>query len=114
MSLRRPFAEWNRDFSLLAAAVFSVGAFYGVQLSLYANFVVKRLALGIMGLGIMAYARVSSVAPLAGGLVWHYFGYRVIFFSGSALALVSLVVSQWVDPKAQSRTAEALPIAAGS
>ena len=41
----------------------------------------------------------AVAAPLIGGLAWHYFGYQVIFFSGSVLALISLVVSQWVDPE---------------
>ena len=50
-----------------------------------------------MGVTMNHFAAVA--APLIGGLAWHYFGYQVIFFSGSALALISLVVSQWVDPE---------------
>jgi len=49
--------QWNRDFTLLAIAVFAVGVFFGVQLTMYNNFVVDRLA------------------------------------------IISLVVSQWVDPE---------------
>ena len=103
-ALRNPFAEWNRDFALLAVAVFLVGIFFGVQITLFNNFIVDRLgieahhlgyveslrempgflnvlfialmirlapslvgslALLIMGLGIMAYARVGSVETLA-------------------------------------------------
>ena len=99
-----PVAEWDRNFALLAAAVFSVGIFFGVQLTLFNNFIVKRLgiephhlgyvealrevpgflnalflvlmirlapslvasfALMVMGLGIMAYARITSVEALA-------------------------------------------------
>ena len=102
--MNNPFKEWSRDFRLLAAAVFAVGAFFGVQLGLYNNFVVSRLAiephelgyvealrevpgflqaifialmvrlapsvisgfaLGIMGIGIAAYASVSSIPTLA-------------------------------------------------
>ena len=102
--VNNPFKEWSRDFRLLAAAVFAVGAFFGVQLGLYNNFVVSRLAiephelgyvealrevpgflqaifialmvrlapsvisgfaLGIMGIGIAAYASVSSIPTLA-------------------------------------------------
>jgi len=37
------------------------------------------------------------IAPLAGGVAWYYLGYQVIFFSGSALAIISLIVSQKVD-----------------
>jgi MFS family permease len=38
-------------------------------------------------------------APLIGGLAWYYLGYQVIFFGGVALALLSLGVSQWLDPQ---------------
>ena len=41
----------------------------------------------------------AVVAPLVGGFAWHFFGYQVIFFAGAALAGVSLVVSQWLDPE---------------
>jgi MFS family permease len=43
----------------------------------------------------------AVAAPLVGGLAWHYFGYQVIFFTGSILAVISLIVSQWVDPEGQ-------------
>jgi MFS family permease len=98
--LTNPFSEWNRDFRLLAAAVFAVGVFFGVQLTLFNNFIVERLgiephelgyvealrevpgflnvlfialmiqfappvvaglALVVMGLGLMAYAKASTV-----------------------------------------------------
>ena len=39
----------------------------------------------------------AVVAPVAGGLAWHFFGYQVIFFSAAALALVSLICSQWIN-----------------
>ena len=51
-----------------------------------------------MGVTMNHFAAVA--APLLGGIAWYHFGYEVIFFSGSALALVSLLVSQWVDPEA--------------
>jgi MFS family permease len=52
-----------------------------------------------MGVTMNHFAAVA--APLVGGLAWHFFGYQVIFFSGSALAVVSLVVTQWVNPEKQ-------------
>lgn len=52
-----------------------------------------------MGVTMNHVAAVSG--PLVGGLAWHYFGYEVIFFSGAIVALISLVVSQWVDPEGQ-------------
>ncbi len=43
---------------------------------------------------------ISSVAaPLAGGFIWYFFGYEVIFFAGAALAFISLIASQWVNPE---------------
>jgi predicted MFS family arabinose efflux permease len=99
-----PFAEWNRNFALLVAASSSVGLFFGVQMTLYNNYLVERLgiephqlgyvealrempgflnalfialmirlapplvaglALMVMGVGLMAFAGVSSIASLA-------------------------------------------------
>jgi MFS family permease len=56
----------------------------------------------------------AVIAPLVGGLAWVHLGYQVIFFSGAVLALISLVVSQWVDPKgllAREKVAVAGPAA---
>ncbi len=102
--LKNPLAQWNRNFSLLAVAAFSIGIFFGVQLTVYNNFIVERLhiephelgyvealrevpgflnalfialmihlapplvaagALVVMGLGIIAYAQISSIFMLA-------------------------------------------------
>jgi MFS family permease len=41
----------------------------------------------------------AVIAPLVGGVAWYYLGYQVIFFGGSALAIISLIVSQKVDPE---------------
>jgi hypothetical protein len=58
-----------------------------------------------MGVTMNHVAAVAS--PLLGGLVWHHFGYQVIFFSGAVVALISLVVTQWLDPEGQlAREAE--------
>ena len=48
----------------------------------------------------------AVAAPLVGGYAWLVFGYEVIFISGSILALVSLVVTQWVDPAKQGLRVE--------
>jgi predicted MFS family arabinose efflux permease len=50
-----------------------------------------------MGVTMNHVAAVAS--PLIGGYAWHLFGYQVIFFAGSALAVVSLIVCQWIDPQ---------------
>ena len=52
-----------------------------------------------ISMGVTMNHIAAVIAPLAGGLVWHFFGYEVIFFSGAILAFISLVVSQWVDPQ---------------
>lgn len=51
-----------------------------------------------LSMGVTMNHVAAVLAPLLGGYAWHAFGYQVIFLSGSALAVVSLVVSQWVDP----------------
>ena len=52
-----PFREWNRDFALLAAAMASVGVFFGVQLTLFNNFIVERLAIEPHELGYLEALR---------------------------------------------------------
>ena len=52
-----PFREWNRDFALLALAVASVGVFFGIQLTLFNNFIVERLAIEPHELGYMEALR---------------------------------------------------------
>ena len=52
-----------------------------------------------LSMGVTMNHVAAVIAPLVGGLVWHFFGYEVIFFSGAVLAFISLVVSQWVDPE---------------
>jgi len=54
-----------------------------------------------LAMGITMNHVAAVAAPLVGGLAWHYFGYEVIFFTGAILAIISLIVSQWVDPEGQ-------------
>ena len=53
-----------------------------------------------LSMGVTMNHLAAVVAPLVGGLVWYHFGYQVIFISGSVMALISLIVSQWVPPAA--------------
>jgi len=68
-----PFAGWNRNFSLLAAATFSVGIFFGVQMTLYNNFVVDRLGIDAHQLGTVEALREvpGFLNALFIGLVMH-------------------------------------------
>ena len=52
-----------------------------------------------LSMGVTMNHIAAVAAPLVGGFAWRAFGYEVIFFAGSALAIVSLIVSQWVDPQ---------------
>ncbi|MBT4099415.1 MAG: MFS transporter [Gemmatimonadetes bacterium] len=54
-----------------------------------------------LSMGVTMNHLAAVAAPLIGGLAWHYFGHRVIFLSGSALAAVSLIVTQWIEPRTQ-------------
>jgi MFS family permease len=49
----------------------------------------------------------AVIAPLVGGLAWHYFGYRVIFFSGAVVALISFGVTQLMPKHISLETPQA-------
>ena len=55
--LSNPFAQWTRDFALLAVAVFGVGLFFGVQLTLMSNFVVDQFGIEPHELGFLEALR---------------------------------------------------------
>ncbi len=52
-----------------------------------------------LSMGVTMNHVAAVIAPVAGGLAWYFFGYQVIFFSGAVLAFISLLVTQWIDPK---------------
>jgi MFS family permease len=52
-----PLAAWNRNFALLALAVAGVGVFFGVQLTLFNNFIVERLSIEPHELGFLEALR---------------------------------------------------------
>ena len=52
-----PFVQWNRNFRLLAVAVFGVGMFFGVQLTLFNNFIVDRFGIEPHHLGYLEALR---------------------------------------------------------
>jgi predicted MFS family arabinose efflux permease len=72
----------------------------GIALTTYLN----RIALPedlkpTLSMGV-TWNHVSSVsAPLIGGFAWYFFGYQVIFVLGALLALLSLLVSQFIEPE---------------
>ena len=55
--ITNPISELNRDFRLLATAVFSMGIFFGVQLTLFNIFIVDRLGIEPHELGVVEALR---------------------------------------------------------
>ena len=92
--------------------------FGGIALTTYVHKIAPEEDLKpTLSMGVTMNHFAAVIAPFVGGLAWHYFGYHVIFFTGSALAAISLVVSQWIDPEgmlAREREAATLSEAAGS
>ena len=57
MQLADPTAEWNRNFKLLAVATMGVGVFFGIQLTLFSNFIVDTFGIEAHELGAMEALR---------------------------------------------------------
>ncbi|MBI2503092.1 MAG: MFS transporter [Candidatus Latescibacteria bacterium] len=79
----------NRNFTLLAIATFSVGIFFGVQMTLYNNFVVERLGIDAHQLGTVEALREvpGFLNALFVGLVMHL---APPLIAGAALILMGL------------------------
>ncbi len=52
-----------------------------------------------LSMGVTMNHVAAVIGPFVGGLAWQAFGYQVIFYSGAAIAALSFVMSQWVDPE---------------
>ena len=65
-----------------------------------------------LSMGVTMNHVAAVIAPLVGGVVWHLFGYQIIFFAGSVLAFISLVASQWV--RVEERTGHDTVTSGGS
>ena len=71
--------------------------FGGIALTTYLHRIAPEADLKpTLSMGVTMNHVAAVIAPLIGGLAWYYFGYKVIFFSGSLLAFISLIVCQWV------------------
>ena len=72
----------------------------GIALTTYINKISEKQELKLnLSMGVTMNHFAAVIAPFAGGILWQAFGYQLIFFSGAALALISLGVSQWVRPE---------------
>ena len=85
--------KWNRDFTLLAVAVFSVGLFFGVQLTLFNNFIVDRLQIEADQLGVIealrevpGFLNALIIAALAGLAAPLFAGASLILMGGGLMA----------------------------
>ena len=56
-NVRSAVSEWNQDFRRLAIAAASVGVFFGVQLTIQHNFIVERLGIEPVELGLVEALR---------------------------------------------------------
>jgi len=74
--------------------------FGGIALTTYLHKIASEEDLKpTLSMGVTMNHVAAVAAPLMGGFAWKYFGYEVIFLAGSVLAVISLIVSQWVDPE---------------
>jgi len=107
----RLFADWTRNFALLAVATAAVGAFFGVQLTLYNNFIVDRLGIEAHQLGavealretpgflnVLFIALMIHIAPSrSGGTAIIIMGLGIMGYAATgsifALAIYSLIWS---------------------
>ena len=85
-TINNPFKEWNRNFALLAVAVAGTGVFFGVQMTLFNNFIVERLNIEAYELG---YVEALREVP---GFLNALFLALVIRFAPPKIAAVSLIV----------------------
>lgn len=109
--MKNYFFNWSRDFTLLAIAVFCLGVFFGVQMTLFNNFVVERIGIEAHELGYIEAMReipgllnvvfialmVRVVAPILGGFSLIILGVGIIGYAWSstvvAIALFSVIWS---------------------
>ncbi|MDP6449336.1 MAG: MFS transporter [Lentisphaeria bacterium] len=71
--------------------------FGGIALTTYLHKIAPQEELKpTLSMGVTMNHVAAVAAPLIGGLAWYHFGYKIIFFSGSILAFISVIVCQWV------------------
>lgn len=78
--------SWSRNFRLLACAVFGTGVFFGVQFSLFHNFIVERIGIEAHQLGYMEAFREVP------GFLNAVFIAVMMYFAPPILAGLSLIV----------------------
>ncbi len=77
---------WNRDFVLLAIAVFGIGAFFGIQFSLFYNFIVEKIKIEPHELGYMEGLRETP------GFLNAFFTAITMYIAPTIIGGISLLV----------------------
>lgn len=84
---------------------------FGVGITTYLNRIVRPGELmPSLSMGQTMNHIAAVAVPVSGGLLWHWFGYHAPFWGGVGAALVSLLITQAVQPRTQ--TAIAQPVGA--
>lgn len=82
---------------------------FGVGITTYLNRIVRPNELmPSLSMGQTMNHVAAVVIPITGGLLWHRFGYHAPFWCGVGAALVSLLITQAVLPRAEPALAEAI------
>jgi predicted MFS family arabinose efflux permease len=80
----------------------------GIALTTYLNKISPPKDLKpTLAMGVTMNHVAAVVGPMLGGLAWMKFGYHVVFVGGSAVAVISLIATQWI--KAHPVPVEAEP-----
>ncbi len=98
-----PFREWNRSFALLALAMAAVGVFFGIQLTLFNNFIVERLAIEPHELGYM-----EALREVPGFLNFLFLALAVTFFPPVTAAFCLFVMGLGIAGYASVSTVSGL------
>ncbi len=81
---------------------------FGVGITTYLNRIVRPGEMTpSLAMGQTMNHVAAVVIPVAGGLLWHRYGYHAPFWCGVAAALASLLITQAVLPRTQPALAEA-------
>jgi len=81
---------------------------FGVGITTYLNRIVRPGEMTpSLAMGQTMNHVAAVVIPIAGGLLWHRYGYHAPFWCGVAAALASLLIAQAVLPRTQPALAEA-------
>ncbi len=105
LTFANPVRQWTHSFAMLAIAVFGVGFFFGVQMTLFNNFIVERLRIEPYELGyvealrevpgflnvLFVAAMIRFAPPIVGAFSLGIMGLGIMAY-GSATSVISLAM----------------------